>query len=546
MHTASPLISLCHTHVHLLHEGQQRHVLQDIHFCLHAGEHVAILGANGAGKSTLLRLLRGEVWASSAPAAEPAAEPAAALRSPQEKPITWYVQGVAETSPIMGKRMTALVSAAKQERYVRQEWRLSGEDILLTAFSDSELLYFIPEQHQKEAVYAMAKSLSCLHILSQEACTLSQGQLRLLMLGRALLQKRPVLLLDEYMEGLDAPTRALLLKALQNNSFDAGAPSGAKNAGVSTYIFTGHRQSSVPPWVKHIYMLQNGRLEKISTEKSTQSTTTQKLEASSWKDTISVACACSDSYSVSGPCSSTSATPPFSQESVHMRLENATVFVERKPLLHDISWAWHQGEHWFLHGANGAGKSTFLRLLAGDEYVAFGGLLQRFRLHTAQAPELLQNRVDIGSAVRLVSDKAQMTYAYDCTALKAVLSGIDQVQGQYRSYSEEEHAHAENMLKQFDVLALAHRHIHSLSTGQMRRVLLARALMPCAQGFKPQILLLDEPFSGLDTDAAQQLQHVLQSLCHDVGMLLVSHYSEDCLPCINRHAIMEQGRLRTL
>ncbi len=484
------LIHIHDAHVSLRYAGQNKRILHNIHWQLHEGEHCAILGANGAGKSTLLGLIRGELWAEN-------------IENAVKAPITWYMHGKGETSPIMGRRMTALVSASKQERYVRNEWRLCGEDILLTAFSDSELLFFIPERTQKEAVRAMAARLKCTHLLQQEAYTLSQGQLRLLMLGRALLREPQVLLLDEYMEGLDVSTRALILKALA--------------ACKTTMVFTGHRECSVPEWVQHIYFLQDGQLSKLDTA---QKSATQAVSSTAR--------------------SVTSSHGATTQESAHIILKDSTVFIDRKPLLQDLCWTWHKGQHWFLHGVNGAGKSTFLRLLAGDEYVAYGGTLERYSLKHTQ-PQLLQDRASISAVIRLISDKEQMTYAYDVTGLELVLSGIDLVQGQYRTYTEEEYAAARALLEEFSLTSLENRSVRTLSTGQLRRLLLARALMG-----SPEILLLDEPFSGLDSASYTALRHMLEALSSRVSMMLVSHYEEDRLFCINADAIMEEGRLRLL
>ncbi len=487
------LLSLCHAHVSYGHGQAQRTVLQDVNFTLYKGRHCAIMGANGAGKSTLLKLLRGEIWADGA------------AENVHASPITWYVQGAAETSPIMGKSITALVSAAGQERYMRHEWRLSGEDILLTAFSDGELLFFIPEQKQKDAVRAMAQQLNCSHLLQQEACTLSQGQLRMLMLGRALLRSPQILLLDEYLEGLDRTSRELISKALEKCD--------------ATLIFTGHRPHMLPSFIKEHYLLHDGTLTaQVPQERAPE-----------------------PAHEPAPKLAHEALVPTQPSKAIHMHVENATVFIDRKPLLHDITWTWHLGQHWFLHGVNGSGKSTFLRLLASDEYAAWGGTMHRYCLKNPSTPELLQDRASIAQRVRLISDKEQMTYGYDVSGLQLILSGLDLVQGQYRHYNQQEEAKALALLQEVDLSKLATARIRHLSTGQLRRLLLARAFMG-----QPQMLLLDEPFSGLDMLSYGHMRRMLEHMSTHVGLLLVSHYEEDSLSCINCEAIMENGQLRVL
>ncbi len=494
------LIDVQDAHVTLRHEKMCHQVLHHIDFQLFSGEHSAIVGANGSGKSTFLRLLRGEVWAD------------AVKDSCAPQPIQWHVQGVAEKSPIMGRRMTALVSAAKQEAYVRHEWRLTGKDILLTAFSDGQLLHFIPDAAQNDAVQNMAEHIKATHLLQQEAYTLSQGQLRLLLLGRALLQKPRVLLLDECMDGLDVATRRHFTTLLQ----ECGC----------TLIFTDHRPHGIPSWVQHRYTLQQGCLSaEEPSEPAKQggmglvNNANNSLKNSVVENTQS------------------KASPVF------IHIAQGTVYLERKALLHDISWTWRQGEHWMLHGENGSGKSTFLRLLAGQTYVAWGGTLQRFYQKQGSSDFIpVQDLASIQACTALLSDREQQCYGYDVTGLELLLSGLEWVQGVYREYSEEEYARAEQLLADFQLLALADRRIRSLSTGQLRRLLLARLCMA-----RPQLLLLDEPFSGLDKQSYSAMRQMVEMQCerkdNPAHILLVSHYEEDRLACINRDALLKEGVL---
>ena len=89
---------------------------------------------------------------------------------------------------------------------------------------------------------------------------------------------------------------------------------------------------------------------------------------------------------------------------------------------------------------------------------------------------------------------------------------------------------------------LGQQSIRHLSTGQLRRLFLARALVG-----GPDILLLDEPCSGLDTASRAQYLHLLDQLAaQGIQMIFVSHHNEDAPLCINREAHMEGGRLRVV
>ncbi len=119
-----------------------------------------------------------------------------------------------------------------------------------------------------------------------------------------------------------------------------------------------------------------------------------------------------------------------------------------------------------------------------------------------------------------------------------MLSGIDNVIGEYRNYKPEEIEQALKLLHLFGIKHLESRRISTLSTGQLRNLFIARALIT-----KPEVLLLDEPFSALDTKARLRCMQSLDEISNHVSIVLVSHYDDDQLTCINRHAFFEYGKI---
>lgn len=499
---SSPLVRVQDARLTLRSEGgHSRLVLgtaqRGLNFDLHRGEHTVIFGPNGAGKSTLLRLLRGELWL-----------------DPQGGSIHWYTAQGAEDAPLAGRSMTALVSAALQERYMRQGWDISGEDLLLTGFGDTPLLYTAPAAIQNRLARRLAQELRITGLLPRPINTLSQGQLRILLLARALLHGGavtegdlpcgpPLLLLDEYTDGLDAPTRTRVLNVLQ------------RAAQHCTIVMTSHRADTVPAWVSRRLYLEDGHMHDALPAAYASKTATRASSAAT----------------VQAPAPR-SALPPHPLVELH----NATIYVDRTPVLHNLHWTWQQGEHWLIHGGNGAGKSTFLRLLAGDEYPALGGSISR---HLPRHGGAVSDLEQIRRGVRLVSDQLQACYAYDLTGLELVLSGFDNSIGLYRNALEQEEEEALRWMRLLRAHALAGRRMSSLSTGQMRRLLLARALVG-----SPDVLLLDEPCSGLDAPSRLELLDALQELTGEgIHLALVSHHTTDCIPALTRRARMESGRL---
>ena len=490
------IVSIDDVSLFLPGDASQKHVLHNICWQVRRGAHCALLGPNGSGKSTLLRLMRGELW-------------------PARGRILWHGANGVEDSPLAGRAMTALVSPAQQENYQRQAWDLTGRDLLLTGFEDTPLVYTDSTSFRRQAVDAMAARLDAEGLLERTVPTFSQGQLRLLLLGRALLRAPTLLLLDECDEGLDDRYRQIFFETL------------GEYANRCTVVMTAHRSANIPDWCTGRRYVRNGRL----------------LTAPPAGDVAEETQGGTDPSQGSQPAAD---GPALGSGHIMLDLDNVTVFIDRQEVLHNISWCMHQGENWRITGANGSGKSTLLRLLAGDEFVAAGGSLDHWLPGQGGHVNTLEA---VRKGVRLVSDLSQALYGYSLNALDMVCTGFDNSIGVYRRFSESERTEARGRMALMcpDESAarleqLGRQSIRHLSTGQLRRLFLARALVG-----GPDILLLDEPCSGLDASSRALYLHLLDQLAaKGIQMIFVSHHNEDAPLCINREAHMEGGRLRVV
>ena len=165
----SPLVDIEDLSLFLPGDARQKMILHHIDWHLCRGEHHLLLGHNGAGKTTLMRLMHGLLW-------------------PAEGRIVWHTSEGEETSPIAGRAVSALVSPDQQENYQRQRWYITGRELLLTAFEDTPLLYTNTSEQRHAQVEDMARRLRALDLLDRMVPEVSQGQLRLLLLGRALVR----------------------------------------------------------------------------------------------------------------------------------------------------------------------------------------------------------------------------------------------------------------------------------------------------------------------------------------------------------------------
>lgn len=498
-----PLVTLDDVSLFLPGDPRQETVLHHINWRVERGRHCALLGPNGSGKSTLLRLLAGELW-------------------PARGHIYWHTPEGAEESPLAGRAMSALVSPAQQENLQRQAWDITGRDLLLAGSESASLLCNRPgargDAEREAAVEALAARLGVEGLLERDLPTLSQGQLRLLLLGRALLRAPALLLLDECVDGLDAPHQKRFFTLLE------------EYAERRTVILTAHRGDSLPPWCAERRYMREGRL----LDAPPQIPPAHTVRAAG-----------------AGAPARTGVRRPVCKATgrILLSLENVSVFINRRKVLHDVVWSLHEGEHWRIVGANGSGKSTLLRLLAGDEFAAAGGSVNRWLPGQGGPVEML---ADVRKGVRLVSDLSQALYGFTLSGLELVCSGFDNSMGLYRDFTEAERDEARRVMAwlfpEGDAARVAATSIRRLSSGQLRRLFLARALVG-----RPDILLLDEPCSGLDAESRARYLALLDSLAApaesaglSVHLVFVSHHEEDAPLCINREARMENGRLTIL
>lgn len=484
-----PLIEI--EHVFVTYPGTERHILNDFNLTLYEGEHAVIRGGNGAGKSTLLRLLRGEQWPDQ-------------IDHRRAGQVLWHGPEGADPSPLTGRKVTSLVSAMQQERVVHQEWRVDGERLVLGGFSDAIYIAQQPTSEMCETAYQLVRLLGGVHLLKKPVTAMSQGQLRLMLVARSLVRKPEVLLLDEVTDGLDARARNTLLDALERASE------------LSTLVMTTHRPETLPSWIGRQIVLENGKA--VDGPMLETAVEPEKEPA---------------------PVASAPELKGIRGCSARIAIKDASVFIDRVPVLYDINWTINPGENWAVLGGNGAGKSTLLRLLAGDEIVAYGGEIVRELPRQGGVVDRLEV---LRKGVRLVSDRQQATYTYDITGEELVFSGIDNSVGVYRETSEKELAQVTDILASLHLEFLAKRTIRSCSTGEFRRLLLARALAG-----EPDLLLLDEPFSGLDAPSRNEFFALLNQLARQgVQMILVTHHKADIFPAITHMLQLENGRISAI
>ncbi len=232
-----------------------------------------------------------------------------------------------------------------------------------------------------------------------------------------------------------------------------------------------------------------------------------------------------------------------SQPQPFLQLFGASVILGAARVLDNLTLSIDVGEHAAILGPNGAGKSTFMRLLTLQQYP----LMDR----EGQPPIRLFGRerwnvFELRSQMGIVSADLHDRFVHGnsngvLNALDAVASGFFATHGVFahQRVTAAMRAQALEALDRVGAAALATRTLDTLSTGEARRVLIARALV-----HTPNVLVLDEPTRGLDLVA----RHAFMERVRDVArqgttILLVTHYVEEIIPEIDRVVLLERGRI---
>jgi iron complex transport system ATP-binding protein len=226
-----------------------------------------------------------------------------------------------------------------------------------------------------------------------------------------------------------------------------------------------------------------------------------------------------------------------------LELDSATVIKDGCAVIDAISMRIDEGEHTVVLGPNGAGKSVLLRLLTHQE--------RPLAREDGPAPvrvlgQQIWNISELQSQMGIVSADLHHRFVNGnneglITAEAAVLSGFLVSQGilRYGVVSDEMRRRAGGALDMMGVSHLAARRLNEMSSGEARRVMLARALVTT-----PRALVLDEPTTGLDLVARHEFMERVRLIARQgTTLILITHHVEEIVPEIDRVVLLRRGRI---
>lgn len=485
---------------HLALARQGRVVLHDVSWTITAGQRWVLAGGNGAGKTQLLKIIAGAVW----PTPSDTKSPSAVANSSR----TFRWRGETFPSPFEVKEEIGYVGPERQDKYERYGWNHSVEQIIGTGLYRTDIPLNPLSVADRRQIAPLLARLAIAPLAERSFLSLSYGERRLTLLARVLASKPKLLLLDELLSGLDETNHGRALRWLYDT----------KRSDLPWVLAT-HRMEDVPACATHALVLEKGRVVYRGVMRDAPLRKWLNQDGPDSAGSVSTG-------KLPKRASRRRLTGPL------IRLTRASVYLDEHRALEDLSFEVRPGDCWVVHGHNGSGKTTLLRMLYGDHGVASGGRIERAGIVPGVPLQEFKQKVGI------VAPHLQSDHPQELTVAAVVQSGRHASIGLNDAPNAADRAAANRSLEFFGLADLASRTLRELSYGQLRRVLFARA-WACG----PSLLLLDEPFSGVDRPTRLSLMaHVAAMVAAGTAVLMTTHHRSEWPVCITHELELARGR----
>lgn len=460
---------------------------EPVSWTIREGEQWAVIGPNGAGKTVLTDILQRKY-------------------AFKEGKVVFASDGRISdlVKSIAFKDIYSLADC--RNSYYQQRWHATEADYIPTV--EETLKEYLGSANLAEilAVFGIED------LLPKKLIYLSSGELRKFLIVRTLLSRPQILILDNPFIGLDAPSRDLLVEMLQQLT---------SLHGVQVVLLLSN-PADIPAMITHVQPVANRHIYPPMTREVF-------LSDESLKEWLFPAPQTEDLFL---PVDEQK-TP--SQHEVTFRMEHVSIRYGSRTILKDLDWEVRNGEKWALFGPNGAGKSTLLSLIYADNPQSYANTLYLFDRRRGTGESIWEIKKRIG----YVSPEMHLYYMENVPTLHIVGSGYFDSVGLYRKCNAEQEAGALRWMKVFGIEHLRDRSFLTLSSGEQRLALLARAFVK-----DPDLIILDEPLHGLDVSNKQLAAAVIEQFCSRPGKTLVyvTHYPHELPSCVDKRFELQKIR----
>jgi len=455
-----------------------RWILPDTSWTIAQGQNWVVRGPNGSGKTSLTAALTGEV--------------------PVVVGRRWL-----NPDAIRPQDMVRLSFETHQRLIARDEARDEARGFAGIDEQGLSVRFLLDAtEASPEAAAACIGRWDLVPLLDQPIRSLSTGEMRRFLIGRALLFNPRLLILDEPFDGLDASMRRYL----------ADRVTALVREGLQIILVT-HREEEMLPVITHSLELGDGRVLRqgplrAEPRREKRPLTTEPVDENG------------------GSGTSADITPDSVKNGTPLiRMVNASVSFEGRRILDNLSWNVYPEENWLVAGPNGAGKSTLLRLISADHLQAYANEIYLFGRRRGTGESIWEIKQRIG----MVSSEFQMRYRKSISGFNVILSGFFDSVGLFRLASQAQREQARDWVARLQIESLAEKPFDRMSSGQQRMVLIARAVVK-----DPVLLILDEPCQGLDV---RNRERVLAMVAHigcatPTNLIFTTHHADERPPCM--------------
>lgn len=464
-----------------------------LNFQLAKGESITICGPNGGGKSLLVDILTGA--------------------HPLLGDAIKYDFGTLGNKAANNVRLVTFrdVYGGNEPAYYQQRWNQADEqtfptvgEVLQQAFkawstADTALVDALPN-------HELLNELGIFEHIEKPINLLSSGELRRMQLAKMLMSNPQVLIVDNPYIGLDKEARAMLTHVLQKLSESL------------TLVLVVSRKEDIPSFVNSVVWVADKRVE-------------EPVSYSQFMSAHDSAASTNNVQAVDLPIQakteSNGCIDVIDFRNIHIQYGKRTI-------LHNLNWNVKRGEHWALMGENGAGKSTLLSLVCADNPQAYACDIRLFGNKRGQGESIWEIKKHIG----YVSPEIFSTYKRPLPAIDIVASGMHDTIGLYKRPTATEREQCLEWMQAFGAAHLAESNYMRLSSGEQRLVLLVRAFVKT-----PDLLILDEPFHGLDNHYRLRAQALIDRYMQDSSktLIMVTHYEEELPQCIDHRLKLKKN-----
>lgn len=455
-----------------------------VNWTIDKGEQWAVIGPNGAGKTILSEMLQRKY----------------ALQT-GEISCDFVGKSNELIRSITFKDIYSLADC--RNSYYQQRWNATETEEMPTV---EDLLKDFKGQDDLQEMLSL---FGVEESLPKKIIFLSSGELRKFLIVRTLLFHPRLIILDNPFIGLDAPSRDLLNSMLQKMSQLKG----------TQIVLLLSNPNDIPEMITHVLPVENKSLLPVMSREAFLND--QELQDRLFpQPTGEIILPEEESHKAS-------------QHEVTLRMENIHIKYGTRTILKDLNWEVRNGEKWALLGPNGSGKSTLLSLVYADNPQSYANTLYLFDRKRGTGESIWE----IKSRIGYVSPEMHLFYKENVPAINVVASGFFDSIGLYRKCNDQQKETALKWMNVFSISELKDRPFLTLSSGEQRLVLLARAFVK-----NPDLIILDEPLHGLDAFNKRQAARIIDKFCQREGktLLYVTHYPKELPACVSNKFVLKK------